>query len=68
MFSAVLGMLLLCVGVAFDISGSTSQKNTMQSLSDAAVLAAVTSGETKYKDVKKFVEARTERGLWRAQT
>lgn len=57
MFSAVLGMLLLCVGVAFDISGSTSQKNTMQSLSDAAVLAAVTSGETKYKDVKKFVEA-----------
>ena len=48
-------MLLLGVGAAIDINGVTSQNNTMQSLSDAAVLAAVTSGETDENKLKKII-------------
>ena len=57
MFAGATVMVLFCIAAAVDFSGSTSQKNTLQSLSDAAVLAAVTSGETKPAQIKKFVEA-----------
>ncbi|MEP4051283.1 MAG: pilus assembly protein [Litorimonas sp.] len=60
MFAIVLGMLLLCISAALDLAGSVSQKDTMQSMSDAAALAAVTSGETKHSKIKKFVEASIE--------
>lgn len=57
MFATASGMLILGIGAAIDIAGSTSQKSAMQSMSDAAVLAAVTSGETNHGKIKKFVEA-----------
>ncbi len=57
MFAGTIGMLIVGVGAALDVAGMTSQKSKMQSLSDAAVLAAVTSGETNYALVKKYVEA-----------
>lgn len=56
MFAVGVTMLLLGVGAAIDITGATSQNDTMQSLSDAAVLAAVTSGETDYDELKKVIE------------
>ena len=57
MFATTSAMLVILVAAALDFSGSSSEKNTLQSLSDAAVLAAVTSGETKPAKIKKFVEA-----------
>ena len=57
MFAAGLGVLILGVGAALDLSGRTSQNSKLQSMADAAALAAVTSGETKYAALKKFVEA-----------
>lgn len=57
MFAATSGVLILGVAVALDITGSTSQKDTMQNLSDAAALAAVTSGEKEYNELVKFVES-----------
>jgi len=55
MFSVAITMLLLGVGAAIDISGAISQKSTAQSLSDAAVLAAVSSGETDPKLLEEIV-------------
>lgn len=60
MFAGTLGMLIIGVGAALDLGGLTSQNDNMQSLADAAVLAAVTSGETSLGQVKKFVEASLE--------
>ena len=57
MFAVTSAMLIIGAGAAIDISNVLSQRNTMQSLSDAAALAAVTSGETEYADVKAFVES-----------
>ena len=56
MFAVGATMLLLGVGAAIDMNGATSQNNTMQSISDAAVLAAVSSGETDYNKLKKIVD------------
>lgn len=56
MFAVISGTVVIGVGAAIDMSSALSQRNTMQSLSDAAVLAAVTSGETEYDKVKAFVE------------
>jgi len=55
MFAVSVSMLLLGVGAAIDISGSISQKTSLQAMSDAAVLAAVTSGETDRDQLKKII-------------
>ena len=55
MFAVGVSMLLLGVGAAIDISGSISQKTSLQAMSDAAVLAAVTSGETNRGQLKKII-------------
>jgi len=55
MFAVGAAVLLLGVGAAIDISGATSQRTHLQDLTDAAVLAAVTSGEEKPGQLKKIV-------------
>lgn len=57
MFALTSSMLIVCIAAALDIAGSSSQQDNLQSMSDAAVLAAVTSGETEYDKVKAFVDA-----------
>ncbi len=56
MFAVSSFTLILGVAAALDLLGATSQKDSMQSMADAAVLAAVTSGETDRAKIKKFVE------------
>lgn len=60
MFAVASTMLVLGVAAAIDIGGFTSQKSTLQSMSDAAVLAAVSSGEDKPGKLKKIVAASLE--------
>ncbi len=60
MFAVSSFTLLIAIAAAIDYLGSTSQKDNMQSMSDAAVLAAVTSGETTHEKLKPFVEASLE--------
>lgn len=55
MFSVAVTMLLLGVGAAIDISGAISQKSTLQGISDAAVLAAVSSDETDPKILEAII-------------
>jgi len=55
MFSVAVGALLIGVGAAMDISGATSQRTSVQAMSDAAVLAAVSSKKEKLKDLKEIV-------------
>lgn len=57
MFAATIGMLIIGVGAAVDLTSMGSKKTTLQSLSDAAALAAVGAGEVKYAEAKKLVEA-----------
>lgn len=57
MFAGTAATLLLLVAGALDLTGMTSQKNSMQSMSDAAALAAVTSGETNRGAIRAFVQA-----------
>lgn len=57
MFAVTAGMLIIGVGAAIDITNSISKKTTMQGMSDAAALAAVTSGETNYAAIKAFVDS-----------
>ncbi len=57
MFAVTSTMLIIGVAAALDISGASNQQNNLQSMSDAAVLAAISSGETKYSKVKKIVDA-----------
>ena len=54
MFAVTSTMLVLGVAAAIDIAGLASQKNTLQNLSDAAVLAAVSSGEDNPAILKKI--------------
>ena len=49
--------LMLAVGAAVDISDLTKRKSTLQSATDAAVLAATVSGETKKKDLEAEAKA-----------
>jgi len=55
MFSIVITTLLIAVGAAVDISGSASKKSTLQDMSDAAALAAVSSDEDGYDELLKIV-------------
>ncbi len=57
MFAVTSSMLIIGIAAALDLAGSSSQQDNLQSMSDAAVLAAVTSGETEYDLVKPFVDA-----------
>ncbi len=54
MFGIISTMLVLGVGVAIDFAGITSEKSTLQDMSDAAVLAAVSSGEENLAVLKKI--------------
>lgn len=54
MFAVASTMLIFGVAAAIDMAGLTSQKSTLQSMSDAAVLAAVTSGEENPEILKKI--------------
>jgi len=54
-FSVAVSVLLFGVGAAIDFSGATSQKTNIQAMSDAAVLAAVSSKEDKLPELKKIV-------------
>lgn len=60
MFAVGATVLLLGAGLAIDTSGAMSQKSKLQSLSDAAVLAAVTSGEENPAKLKKIVRENLE--------
>lgn len=55
MFAVVFGLIITGVGIAVDITGATSKKSKMQGLSDAAVLAAITSGEEDIDKLKDIV-------------
>lgn len=57
MFSVIMGLLVLGVGAAIDTAGITSEKARLQSMSDAATLAAAASGATELEELKKVVEA-----------
>lgn len=57
MFAGTLTAVMVCVGVGLDLTGSVKDKSSLQSMADAAALAAVTSGETKYAKIKAFVES-----------
>ena len=57
MFAVTSGMLILGIAAALDITGASGQQNKMQSMADAAALAAVTSGETNQAKIREFVEA-----------
>ena len=57
MFSMLAGLLIIGMGVAIDTMAVTSQKETLQSYADAAVLAAVTSGETDIIKLQAVVDA-----------
>jgi len=52
MFAVTLTSLLLCTGAALDLTDLNSRKLTLQSATDAAVLAAAVSGETNLKDLE----------------
>ena len=54
MFGVISTMLILGAGVAIDFAGITSEKSTLQDMSDAAVLAAVSSGEENLAVLKKI--------------
>lgn len=56
MFGIISTMLILGAGVAIDFAGITSEKSTLQDMSDAAVLAAVSSGEDNPAKLKKIAE------------
>jgi len=52
MFAVTLTSLLLCTGAALDLTDLNNRKFTLQSATDAAVLAAAASGETNLKDLE----------------
>lgn len=55
LFGMTMTMLLFAVGAAIDVSSAVSQKGKLQEYSDAAVLAAVASGEEEPQAIKKIV-------------
>ena len=55
MFAVISAMLVIGIGAAIDMSSMTSQKSNLQSMSDSAVLAAVSSGEDDLEALKAIV-------------
>lgn len=54
--SIVIATLFIGAGAAIDMLGATSEKSTLQNMSDAAVLAAVSSGEDQIDQLKTIAE------------
>lgn len=60
MFSVVSLLLLLGVGIAIDYSKMVSTRLKLQSITDAAVLAAATSGSSDQNELQKLVDRLAE--------
>lgn len=60
MFSVAATMLVLAAASAIDIIGVQKQKSQLQTMTDAAVLAAASEKTDNVGEIKKFAEAAAE--------